>query len=378
MSPSLMERKTMATKRIALTVMIGLLAASQLPAAFTPTGNPLARGEQAPSRQSAKPLAGPYLGQTPPGSTPQLFAKGVVSTEADELNSVFTPDGKEFYFTVRGPDGRMTIMRMAIENGQWSTPRPASFSGRWLDADPFITSDGQRLYFCSNRPVQGDRMKDFDIWVCERSGNGWSEPRNLGEPINSPSMELYPSVTKDGTMYFQSTRPGGPGGGDWWRARLRDGQYVNAECLPAPINTPGEAGDGFIAPDESYLIVSTLPEGNMPVVLRDSGSNAVPATGAQAGSAPPPPPPPTGRSTSASRPVTRLFLSLRRPDGTWSPLVTLEGGINSPDVGVNCQMLSPDGRYLFFTRGFTSASGDIYWIDASVIEDAKRRAANGR
>jgi hypothetical protein len=373
-------------RRIALVVIIGLLAGVQLPAAYIDSGP----GEQAPSRQAPKPLTGPYLGQPPPGSTPQVFAPGIVSTEADELNAVFTPDGKEFYFTIHGTDGRMTIMRMAIENGQWSTPRPASFSGRWIDADPFITSDGRRLYFCSNRPVQGEAGKDFDIWFCERSGAGWGEPQNLGEPINSPSMELYPSVTNDGTMYFQSSRPGGPGGSDWWRARLRDGRYVDAECLPAPINTPGEAGDGLIAPDESYLILSTLPEGtgrapgSWPTVARDDFTAA---TSAQAGGPPPPPPPPPARATGAqagppppppSAAVTRLFLSLRRPDGTWSPLVSLEGGINSPDAGVNCQMLSSDGRYLFFTRGFTARRGDIYWVDASVIEDAKRRAANGR
>jgi hypothetical protein len=277
----------------------------------------------APARDFSR-LAGPYLGQTPPGTTPQVFAPNVVSTSDRELNSVFTPDGREFYFTIQGGHGRWTIMRSALENGRWTPPAPASFSGKWSDVDLFITADGRHLYFCSDRPLQGDAPKDFDIWVSERSGAGWGEPRNMGAPINSPSEEFYPTLTRDGTMYFESERPGGQGEGDVWRSRLRDGRYVEAECLPAPVNTSGFEGDTFIAPDESYLIVSTGPG---------------------------------------------LFLSVPRPDGTWSGLVSLGDGINSPGAGVNCQMLSPDGRYLFFTRG-----GDIYWVAASVIEEAKRRA----
>jgi hypothetical protein len=267
------------------------------------------------------------------------FAAGIVSTEGRELNAVFTPDGREFYFTVHGDDRRWTIMRMALEDGRWSPPRPATFSGRWSDVDLFITADGQRLYFCSNRPLRGDAPpKDFDIWVCERSGNGWSEPRNPGAPINSAANEFYPSLTLEGTLYFQSRRPGGPGLSDIWRSRLVGGRYVEAECLPAPINSEESEGDALIAPDESYLIVSVDPD------VRSGPRSAGTAPG--------------------------LFLTLRAADGTWSPLVNLGTAINTIDAGVNCQMLSPDGRYLFFTRG-----GDIYWVDASVIEDAKRRAA---
>ncbi len=272
-------------------------------------------------------LAGPYLDQTPPGLSPRMFAPGIVSTEKDELNSVFTPDGKEFYFTIRGGSGQWTIMMMKLENGFWSSPRPASFSGRWSDVDLFITADGRRLYFCSNRPLEGQSgpPKDFDIWIAERAAEGWAEPTNLGAPVNSSTDEFYPSLTKDGTIYFQSRRPGGPGLPDIWRARPVEGRFVQAECLPPPVNSTGFEGDTLISPDESYLIVSTS---------RDEKTS--PAD---------------------------LFLSLKGPNGTWTPLVKLGSGVCSPKSGENCQMLSPDGRFLFFTRG-----GDIYWVDAAVIK----------
>jgi hypothetical protein len=275
-------------------------------------------------------LNGPYLGQTPPGRSPRMFAPGIVSTERNELNAVFMPDGKEFYFTIREATGRWTIMSMALENDRWNKPQPANFSGRWSDVDLFITADGRHLYFCSDRPLkgQGDTRKDFDIWKSERTAEGWSEPENLGEPVNSSSDEFYPSLTRDGTIYFQSRRPGGPGLADIWRARPVGGRWVQAECLTPPVNSAGFEGDTLVAADESYLILSA------------------------------------GRDEKSRQ--ADLFLSMRRSDGTWGPLVKLGDEISSPQSGENCQMLSPDGRYLFFTRG-----GDIFWVDAAVIEKAK-------
>lgn len=275
-------------------------------------------------------IAGPYLGQPPPGLSPRMFAPGIVSTERNELNAVFTPDGKEFYFAIRGASRGWTIMMTALENGRWSRPRPASFSGRWSDVDLFITADGRRLYFCSDRPLteQGDTRKDFDIWMSERTAEGWSGPVNLGAPVNSAADEFYPSLTKGGTMYFQSRRPGGQGPPDIWRVRPAAGGYGDAECLPPPVNSAGFEGDTLVAPDESYLIVSTS---------RD---------------------PETGPAD--------LFLSSAGPGGTWTQLVRLGFGVSSPGSGENCQMLSPDGRYLFFTR-----DGDICWVDAAVIEKTR-------
>ncbi|HEY0590978.1 MAG TPA: ankyrin repeat domain-containing protein, partial [Thermoanaerobaculia bacterium] len=166
-----------------------------------------------PAPKEAPAVTGPYLGQTLPAASPHMFAPGFVSTERHELNSVFTPDGKEFYFTIRDAAGRWTIVMTALCEGRWTRPRPAAFSGRWSDVDPFVSGDGRRLYFCSNRPLepQGAAAKDFDVWMCERTAEGWSAPVNAGAPVNSTDDEFYPSVTSNGTIYVQSRRPGGPG-----------------------------------------------------------------------------------------------------------------------------------------------------------------------
>jgi len=187
---------------------------------------------------------------------PELFGKGLISTELDELNAAFTPDGKELYYSISAPDGRMGVIMVSRLNGQqWSKPEVVPFSGRYTDYDPFVTVDGSKLFFISTRP-SGEQPKapgDFDIWVVERQGTSWGEPRNLGGPVNSERPEYYPSVARDGTLYF-STQREGSGGFDVFRSKLVDGKYTTPENLGPGINGPGSDIDNYIAPDQSFLV----------------------------------------------------------------------------------------------------------------------------
>ena len=299
-------------------------------------------------------VSGEYLGQKPPGLQGELFAPGVMSTSLPELNSVFFPGGKEVIYSVHVGDMKWAMLMMREENGRWSKPQVAPFSGEYGGVDPFVSFDGNTVYFCSNRPRSGGNgpEEDYDIWYVERTSEGWSEPVNMGSPINSDAHEFYPSLTSDGTMYFQSRREGGFGGSDIYRAVPINDRYVEDELLPEEINSSGFEGDAFIAPDESYLIVSTRREENN-----------------------------IGRSD--------LYISFRDEDGSWSPLKNMGEQVNSRG-GENCQILSPCGRYLFYTsRQYKSLPpetpltydfirnawaepqngyGDIYWVDAKIIE----------
>ena len=84
---------------------------------------------------------------------PSIFAAGTISSELPEFAITFTPDGKEAYFNRTPPDrSELKIYRSVRSASGWSTPAVASFSGEFRDVDPFITPDGNRLYFSSNRP----------------------------------------------------------------------------------------------------------------------------------------------------------------------------------------------------------------------------------
>jgi ankyrin repeat protein len=271
-------------------------------------------------------LEGDYLGQKTPGTQPERFAPGIVSTEKNELNSVFSADGREFYYAIQTGQMKWVIMVMKRVNDRWSKPAPASFSGQYSDVDLFISVDGKKLFFCSNRPLEknGAEKKDFDIWMVERDGDDWSKPRHQGAPVNSDESEFYPSLTKDGTLYFQSQRSDSRGSKDIYRSRPVDGKYKKIENVGDVINSDLFEGDVLIAPDEDYMIYSVdRPEG-------------------------------FGRGD--------LYISFRAENDGWTTPKNMGAQINS-EYNENCPILSPDGKFLFFTR-----NDDIFWVDATVIK----------
>lgn len=202
-------------------------------------------------------LRGDYLGQKPPGTTPEIFAPYIVSTGFSEFCSVFSSDGTAFYFSFSGAPFP-TIAVMEQREGYWSEPFIPSFSGRYLDYDMNLTPDGKRLLFCSRRPLKGEGppKDDTDFWIVEKTSNGWAEPEHLGFTVNSDGQEYYPVFTNDGTMYFSSTRQGGFGGADIYRSRFLDEHYTAPENLGESINSRYFEGDIYISPDEAYMIVT--------------------------------------------------------------------------------------------------------------------------
>ncbi len=280
------------------------------------------------AQENAPALTGPYLGQEPPGLVPVVFAPGVVSTREDELNAAFSPDGKEFFFTAKR-GGRNTLMIVELTNRRWTDRAVVEFSGDYGDVDPFVSPDGGRLYFSSKRPLSGTgRAKDSDIWYVERTqSDEWSEPINVRVLNSQGSDDYYTSISSDGTLYFSRFEASGRGG-DLFRSQLTGGTYGEPERLGSTLNTGFNEHDPFIAPDGSYLIFTSDRPGGY------------------------------GRSD--------LYISFKGSAGSWSDPRNMGDDINSSGFDY-CPMLSPDGEYLFFTRTVDS-NGDIYWVDAAVIE----------
>jgi WD40-like Beta Propeller Repeat len=191
---------------------------------------------------------------------PTIFAPSAISTDDYEVCPQFSLDGKTFYFVKSTPDANFwTIVFSKLEDGKWSAPKVAPFSGQYSDADEFITRDGKQMFFISRRPVSPDVSPNaagkLDIWLMDKTAGGdWGEPKNLGKPVNSEGSEYFPTLTKDGTLYFGSGRKGGKGGIDLYRSRFVDGKYQEPENLGDEINTTFDEFEPFIAPDETFLI----------------------------------------------------------------------------------------------------------------------------
>ncbi len=298
---------------------------------------------------------GRYLGMQPPGEEPVLFAPGMVSTGLDQRDTALTPDGTELYWTLWG-GGRGAIVRMREVGAAWSGPEIAPFSGTTSDLEPFITQDGRHLFFASKRPLDpGGDEKDWDLWVMDRQGDAWGEPQNLGEPVNTPGGEYYPTLTSDGVLYFTATRADTLGGEDIYRSRPVPGGWSEPENLGPAVNSPGPEFNSLVAPDGSFLIFGSARKG-------DHGGGD-------------------------------LYISFRGRDGAWQPAVNMGEPINSAALDY-CPALSPDGRYFFFTSQRVTApsplpttyehlvswlgapgggSMSIYWVDAAVIGSLRPR-----
>jgi hypothetical protein len=269
-----------------------------------------------------------FLGEKPPGDDPVIFAPGVVSTEKVELNAAFSPDGREFYFTRRGAGRKLAIMVARLSDGGWSPPEVAPFSGVYSDADPFITGDGRIMFFISKRPAEGYGPPN-DIWMTERAGDGWAEPRNPGFPLNTPADIAFPSMSGDGLLYYAAEYYGGAGRRDIYASSFKDGEFEGPpRLIGGDVSGENDEADPLIAPDGSWLVF-----------------------------------------VSAGRPggfgAADLYVVFRNGDGSWSKARNLGGKVNTKAYEYS-PAISPDGRYFFFTR-----DGDIYWVDSKIVFDLK-------
>ena len=124
-----------------------------------------------------------------------------------------------------------------------------------------LTADGQMMYFTGcGRP---DSRGSCDIYVAYRlSDSLWSEPVNLGEPVNTDAWEAQPAISPDGRhLFFASTRPGGRGGSDIWYSTLlgrsSDGRQQWSEPRLLYFNTPGQEMAPFLYYDGKTLFFAS-------------------------------------------------------------------------------------------------------------------------
>ena len=269
-----------------------------------------------------------YLGQNPPHMVAELFAPGLVSTEDGELNSIFTSDFQEFYFTRRGiPVIPPRIMVTRKANDGWTPPEPVAFDDRFSAIDLFITPDGQRMLFCSNRPYdeRDSSRRDHDFWVSTRESGGWGNPQLFAPAALSNAEDFYPILTTRGNLYFNSQREG-PGTNNIFRAPLVGDTYGPAEKLPTPVNSEFREFDAFVSGAEDMIIFSSDRPGGY------------------------------GKAD-----IYITFLE----GGQWSEPRNLGNMVNSESSEYGA-MLSPDGRYLFFTSS-RSGMEDIYWVSVEAL-----------
>jgi len=273
-------------------------------------------------------LTGPYLGQKPPGMVPEIFAPGIVSSsEALEYGIAFSPDGKEFYFNRSG----VGVMVCSWTDAGWSAPVKAPFFEKHKGGAVHIMYDGKRLLL--NRYPETHGLKEGEpggIWALHKNDADWGNPTFLIKD------GMRATSTLDGTIYTTdiSGRKEGKDEGIIAKYVYSDSGYQRAADPDGGVNTVNSEAHPFIAPEESYIIFdANRPDGK-------------------------------GKGD--------LYICYRFADGSWSQVFNSE--ILNTEESDWCPTVSPDGKYLFFTRNGTG-KGDIYWVSAKIIEELRPKEA---
>lgn len=190
---------------------------------------------------------------------PQPVLEDIISQFPNVRDIAISPKGNEIMFTAQSVMGNLSAIIVVKKEGDtWGLPEVAPFSGKYFDLEPFFSLDGLKLYFVSTRPLntQSNTPKDFDIWYVERKNpdSQWSEPKNLGSPINTGWGEFYPSIARNGNFYFTRDHTELDRKDDLYVSKFKNGRYEEPVALPNTINSDGYEYNAFIALDESYLL----------------------------------------------------------------------------------------------------------------------------
>ncbi|HNR08493.1 MAG TPA: hypothetical protein PKM27_14330 [Saprospiraceae bacterium] len=261
------------------------------------------------AQSGSRQVKNPFM--PPPGTSASIFAPGMVSDEFGNRDFALAPDGLSFYYTLQYKNGLFsTILYSRKKKGKWTRPEVAGFSGRYSDLEPAFSPDGRRLYFVSNRPLDPTgNKKDYNIWFVSLEEGRWSQPEALPFPVNTDANEFYPSVSKNGNIYFTRVMEGQDE--DIVLCRRQDNQYLPAVSLPGTINSTGAEFNAFVDPEEAYVLFTAYRrEGNL------------------------------GQGD--------LYISYRDAGGNWSEAMNLGNKVNGPGL-TYCPYVTADKKYLFFS-----------------------------
>ena len=310
-------------------------------------------------------LTGEYFGQTLPGDSAILFAPGLINTGLFTRDFSMTPDGKEIYFSLMAGHAAV-IMVSYCENEKWTEPVIAPFSGsdQFFDFEPHVSPDGKQILFLSTRPKKGQEPKPGwayqNICVVDRTDNGWSEPYEIGAPINTDNNEFFPSLTNNSTLYYNHS----------------------VEFNDVALYCSKKVNNEFTKPEKlSFKNDSNLLLFNATVSRDDS---FILSCG----------------SSKDNRNQIKYYVAFNLGNNNWSDLIDLTDYLGYEGGRAASISLSPDGKYIFFSAVVLdeknsaiypgkkiseilenrnlpqTGSSNIYWISSEFIGGIKNTILN--
>jgi hypothetical protein len=274
-----------------------------------------------------------YLGQEPPGDTPKVFAPHllIVDSGMSMDRSAFSRDGKEFYYChamhwFSSQGSRIEFFK--FDGNKWNGPSTLNH-GYYA---PTFSMDEKSMYFLGGAR---DSLHSI-VWISHRKDKGWTDP----EVYLKKDYGLYDFMpTMSGVAYV---------GSNALQGSRRNFQTYNfctltftardtiVQSLGQPLNAPGFNGDFYMAPDESYMIVSYKEKPDY---------------------------------------ECELGISFRKPDHSWTVPENLGPLINDGDAHRWGEYVSPDGKYLFYSRGTGEKDCSLHWVRFDSLKEKLRKIA---
>ncbi|MFM9950984.1 MAG: OmpA family protein [Saprospiraceae bacterium] len=245
---------------------------------------------------------------------------GAVNTINNESLPVFTADGSMLVYTFMS-GGREDLYVSRLVDSVWQAGEPIeAVNTPQNEGAQAISVDGKLLIFtgCNRMGAMGS----CDLYFSEWRNGAWTEPKNMGAPINTGAWESQPSLSADGrTVYFASERAGGKGGRDLWISqRQKSGRWGDPVNLGDSLNTTANEASPFIHPDGQTLYFM---------------SDGHPGMGGY-----------------------DLFFSRKTAAGTWSKPKNLGYPINTM-ANEGALVVSLDGQTAYFSGDKTDGAGGV-------------------
>jgi Tol biopolymer transport system component len=261
-----------------------------------------------------------YFGQNPPGMIAKIFAPGIVSVNGRyEYGVSFSPNLEEIYFTAHRKGESASVYFSKLTDKKWTIPKKANLTkgGKRAEMEAFVNLSGNKIYFTAYD------SRDVKIWCATRSENWWSNAIELDSPIND-DIVFYSNEAKNGDIYYKNVSKG-----KMYYAPNKNGKFP--EIHEAGIEY---GSHGFIAPSQDFMLIDARKDNDK---TKDKD----------------------------------IHVCLKKKDGAWTKPINLGTGVNSK-FNEPCPSITPDGKYLFFSR-YDEKGGlpNIYWVSANIIDKLK-------
>ena len=269
----------------------------------------------------------------------------LLSSYLDEFQNVrdfcINNNTNEAYFTIQSPNQDISQI-VCVKNKDWQHPQLLSFCEEFAYMEPFLSPDGLKLFFASNRPKTDTSHLpgDYDIWYVSRTGieDPWSAPVNAGSPVNTPEDEFYPVTTLNRNLYLTKDSKKGLGKDDIYFCQWNGLAYEAPVLLGTEINSEGYEFNAYVSPDESFIIFTRY--------------NAKGGYGSG-----------------------DLYIAKKDAQGNWTGAVNMGSEINSPFMEY-CPYYDDNSQTLYFTSKRNTLSPQKF-SDLNAYNDYIKKGENG-